>query len=78
MIVARQGVAVAMLGVAIGLAGAVALARYLGALLFAVAPADPVVFALSGLLMLLLAAAASWIPARRAAAVDPALALKGE
>ena len=78
LIVARQGVAVATAGVAAGLAGAVVLARYLGPLLFDVAPADPVVFVLSGLLMLLLAAAASWIPARRAAAVDPALALRGE
>ncbi len=78
LIVARQGVAVATLGVAVGLAGAVVLDRYLGAWLFDVAPADPLVFALSGLLMLLLAAAASWIPARRAAAIDPALALRSE
>jgi predicted permease len=76
--VARQGVAVATLGMAVGLAGAIALARYLGALLFDVAPADPLVFALSGALLLVLAAAASFIPARRAAIVDPALALRGE
>jgi putative ABC transport system permease protein len=78
LIVARQGVAAATLGVAVGLAGAVALARYLGALLFDVAPADPLVFGLSGALMLVLAAAASFIPARRAATVDPALALRAE
>ncbi|MGE5243743.1 MAG: ABC transporter permease [Betaproteobacteria bacterium] len=77
-LVARQGVAVAIPGVAIGLAGAIALARFLGALLFQVAPSDPLVFAASAVLVLAIAAAASWIPSRRAAMVDPVLALKAE
>jgi putative ABC transport system permease protein len=76
--ITRQGLSVAVLGVAAGIAGAIGLARLLGALLFDVAPSDPLVVALSAALVLALAAAAGWVPSRRAAAVDPALALRGE
>jgi putative ABC transport system permease protein len=77
-IVARQGIIVAAIGVGCGLAGAFGLARVLGSLLFRVTPTDPAVFAVSALLVFALAAAASWIPGRRAAAIDPALVLRGD
>lgn len=74
--VARQGLSVTMLGIAAGLAGATVLTRFLAALLFEVSPRDPAVFAFAGGILLMVAAVASWVPARRAAAVDPALALR--
>jgi ABC-type lipoprotein release transport system permease subunit len=54
------------------------LTRFLAALLFEVSATDPMVLALSATFLLLVAAVASWLPARRAAAVDPALALRAE
>ena len=74
--VSRQGIGVAALGVAIGLGGAAALSRLLASLLFDVSPTDPLVFAASAIFLLLVAAAGSWLPARRAAAVDPTIALR--
>ena len=76
--VSRQGLAIAALGIGAGLAGAIALTRFLSALLFEVSATDPAVFALSATFLLFVAAAASWAPARRAATVDPALALRGD
>src|SRR5205823_13740015 len=74
--IARRGVLLASLGVAVGLAGALATTRALHGLLFDVSPTDPA--ALLGTCAVLLAVAllASWIPARRAAAVDPMEALR--
>ena len=74
--VSRQGMAVAMLGTAIGLAGATALTRLLSTLLFEVSATDPTVLMLAATLLMCVAAAASWLPARRAAAIDPAVTLK--
>jgi len=76
--VLRQALAVALLGVAVGLAGALALTRFLAALLFEVSPTDPVVLALAAVLLLLVAIAASWLPARRAAVTDLACTLRTE
>jgi putative ABC transport system permease protein len=76
--VSRQGLTVAMCGIAVGLAGAVAMTRFLAALLFEVSPMDPAVLALAAGFLLTVAALASWLPARRAAAVDPALALRAD
>jgi predicted permease len=70
-LVLRQGLALAVAGVAVGLAGAVALTRLMSALLFEVQPLDPATFAAAGVGAALLALAASWLPARRAARVDP-------
>jgi predicted permease len=75
---ARQGLAVAILGIAVGLAGAMALTRVLGPLLFDVAPSDPQVLTVSAVLVVALTGVASWIPTRRAATVDPAHALRSE
>jgi putative ABC transport system permease protein len=76
--VSRQGTTLAIFGIAIGLAGAVALTRFLATLLFEVSPTDPVILIGAAALLLAVAATASWLPARRAAAVDPAAALKME
>jgi ABC-type antimicrobial peptide transport system permease subunit len=76
--VSRQGLTVTILGVAIGLAGATLLTRFLAALLFEVEPRDPAVLAVAATLLLIVAAVAIWLPARRAASIDPALALRTE
>jgi predicted permease len=78
LIVASQGVGVAALGVIGGIVGATTLARALGALLYNVAPSDPLVLSASCIFVLALAAAASLVPSLRAASVDPALALRAE
>ncbi len=77
-LVLRQGMALAVVGAAIGFAGAVITSRALTTLLFAVSPLDPVTYA--GVIGLLLgvAAIACLIPARRAAAIDPAITLRAE
>ena len=70
-LVLRQGVALAFAGLAIGLAGALALGSVLRSLLFEVSPADPVTFAAAALVAMAVAAIACYVPARRATAVDP-------
>jgi ABC-type antimicrobial peptide transport system permease subunit len=64
--------------VVVGLLGALALTRSLAASLFEVDPMDPGVLSLAAVFLLVMAAAASWLPARRAAAIDPALVLRSE
>jgi predicted permease len=76
-LVVRQSLMLAAIGAAIGLAGALAMTRVLGALLFGVSPTDPTVLAGATVLLILLAAAASYAPARRASRVDPVEALRG-
>jgi ABC-type antimicrobial peptide transport system permease subunit len=66
------------LGVGLGLAGALATARVLRGLLFGVTSWDPSAYAGAVLILLLVAAVAGWIPARRAARVDPVTALREE
>jgi ABC-type antimicrobial peptide transport system permease subunit len=77
-LVVRQGAALAGTGLLLGLAGALALTRLLQSLLFSVSATDP--FVLGGISALLAAVAllACWLPARRAARVDPLVALKAE
>jgi putative ABC transport system permease protein len=77
MIVGR-GVGLAALGAAFGLAASLALTRLLTSLLYGVSPTDPASFAAVAVLLLAVAALASYIPARRAARVDPAEALRYE
>jgi predicted permease len=77
MVVAR-GLTLSVAGIAIGLAGAFALTRYLRAVLFGIAPTDPLTFAAVGAVLLAVGLFASWLPARRAAGVDPITALRAD
>jgi putative ABC transport system permease protein len=76
--VVREGVALALTGVAIGLAGALVTTRVLSAFLFGVGATDPVTFAAVSALLLVIALAASYVPSRRALRVDPLTALRAE
>jgi putative ABC transport system permease protein len=76
--VIREGITLAGLGIVIGVAGALALTRFLQSLLFEVKPTDPTTFACVGLLLLIVAVAACGIPARRAMRIDPMVALRYE
>ena len=77
-LVIGKGVQLALVGCAAGLAASLALTRVIHALLFAVSPTDPLTFVASGLLVLVVAALACWLPARRAACVNPMAALRCE
>jgi predicted permease len=77
-LVVREGVTLVAIGAGIGLAGALFATRALGALLFDVTPSDPVTYASIVALLAATAVAASWIPARRAARVDPVEALRAD
>jgi predicted permease len=76
--VTRQGLAVSAVGIAVGLLGAIALTRFLSAMLFEVSPTDKTVLVASAALLLAIAAVASYLPARRAAAIDPAVTLRAD
>jgi predicted permease len=73
-----QGLRLALLGVVIGVIAAAGLTRMMAALLYGVSPLDPITFAGVAALLASVAVVASWIPARRAAAVDPMEALRAE
>lgn len=76
--VMRQGIGKTALGIVAGLGSAAYLTRFLRALLFDVEQFDPIAFVGVSLLMLLVAMIACWLPARRAAKVDPMVALRCE
>jgi putative ABC transport system permease protein len=76
--VLRQGMLLAVLGVGMGIAGAAALTGLLKSLLFEVPPTDVLTFSGVGLTLLAAAALASYVPARRAASVDPNVALRAD
>jgi predicted permease len=78
MSVVQQSMLLAAAGCFVGLAGAVALSRVLNSFLFEVSVVDPLTFALVPTLIALVALAAAWIPARRAAGVDPMVALRAD
>ena len=77
-LVVRQGMTLVLGAVALGLLAAAGLSRLMGSLLFGVGPADPPTFAASALLLVLVAFAACFLPARRAARVDPVRTLAHE
>lgn len=76
--VVRQGIALSVAGLIIGLAGSFALSKLIATLLFNVKPTDVVTFIASGLVLLGATFVASYIPARRATKVDPIVALRYE
>jgi predicted permease len=77
-LVVRQGFKLAVLGVSIGVGGALILTRFLSSLLYEVSAHDPLTFSGVAALLMLVALAASYIPARRAMKVDPIVALRYE
>ncbi len=78
LLVFREGLRLALAGIAIGLLGAAWLTQALKGLLFGVSPDDPLTLAFVAVLLLAVAAAACYIPARRAMRVDPMVALRYE
>jgi putative ABC transport system permease protein len=78
MLVVGQGVKLALAGVAIGIAGGLMLTRLMSELLYGVHATDPMTYASVALLLLLVALAACFVPARRAMRVDPMVALRYE
>ncbi|HXU68901.1 MAG TPA: ABC transporter permease [Polyangia bacterium] len=76
--VLRRGLVLTVIGLAVGVAGALACTRLLASLLYAVGATDPLVFAGVTLLIALVALGASWLAARRATAVDPMIALRAD
>lgn len=76
--VLRQSLGLAILGVAVGILAAIGTTRFLRALLYGVTPGDPATLAAVPIVLLLVAALASFVPARRAARVNPVEALRSE
>jgi predicted permease len=74
----RYGAGLAIVGVLVGLGAAAGVTRFMGALLYGVRPLDPFTYAAVAVALSAVAVLASWLPARRAAAVDPAEALAAE
>jgi len=77
-LVLSQGTKLALLGAILGLVGSCALMRLLTSQLYDIKPGDPLTLICAALLMLAIAMAASYIPARRATRVDPLIALRHE
>ena len=73
-----RGMALVAAGIAVGVAGAAALARLMGAFLYGVAPLDPTIFGAAVVGLALIAALACWIPAVRAAGLEPGSVLRSE
>jgi predicted permease len=76
LLVVQSGVALALVGIAIGLAGALALTRVMHNLLFGIEATDPLTYLAIAALLLIVAFFASYIPARRASRIDPMISLR--
>ena len=77
-LVLGRALRVVVAGVIVGLAGAAGVTRVLQRFLFGVTPTDPIVFTIVTLLLMAVGLLAAWLPARRAAKVDPMIALRCE
>jgi putative ABC transport system permease protein len=77
-LVIGQGLRLSAIGIALGAVGALALTRGMKTMLVGVRPTDPLTFVAIGVLFMAVAAVSSWIPARRAAGLDPNVALRDE
>jgi ABC-type transport system, involved in lipoprotein release, permease component len=75
-LITKEGLTLSLIGIAIGNLGAFAVAQFLTSLLYGISPADPVTFGLISLFLTLVVLAASYIPARNAAQVNPMEALR--
>jgi predicted permease len=78
VLIVRQGMVIATIGLALGLSGAFILTRFMASLLFGVRPGDPLTFGAIALTLGMVAFLASYIPARRASGIDPMVALRSE
>ena len=76
--VLRQGVGLVSAGVVLGLGAAFWVTRYVASLLFGISAIDPITFASTSAILVVVALLASYIPARRATKVDPIIALRYE
>jgi putative ABC transport system permease protein len=76
--IVMQGGAVSLIGIAIGLVAAFAGSRVIASVLYGVSPRDPIVFAMMAIMLQIVALIACWVPARRAAGLNPTIALRAE
>jgi predicted permease len=76
--VVRQGMTLALSGAAAGLVGALVATRWMQSLLYQVSAMDPTIYSTVAVVLVAVAAVASWLPARRAAGTEPLLALRGQ
>jgi ABC-type antimicrobial peptide transport system permease subunit len=77
-LVLGRGLRLSLAGAALGVAGALLATTYLKSLLYGVTPHDPITLAAGCAVLIAVALAAAWLPARRAVAVDPMAALRNE
>jgi putative ABC transport system permease protein len=77
-LIVSHGLRLSAAGILVGLAAAAGVTRVMSSMLIGVKPIDPATYAAMAGLFLVIAAIASWLPARRAAALDPTVALRGE
>ena len=77
-LVIGRGVAMAFIGIVLGIAASLGLTRFLAGLLYGVTAVDPITFIVISILVLIVSVIASYIPARRATKVDPLVALRYE
>jgi predicted permease len=76
--VVRSGMLVALIGIGVGLLGSVVVTRLVGSLLFNVRPYDPLTFVVTIAALVVMALVAAYVPARRAARIDPVVSLRAE